>query len=78
MMAAHDPRCRVGAFFFFLLALGIPCWVIGCGGGESSQMAPVDAAQTKKAQQYLSNYREQMIAENKAKAKAKAVGKQSP
>jgi hypothetical protein len=66
----------MGALFLFLLALGIPCLVIGCGGGESTQQVPVDAAQTKKAQQYLSNYGEQMRAENKAKAKA--AGKQSP
>ena len=77
-MAAHDRTCRMGALLLFPLALGIPWLVIGCGGGEGSQQVPVDAAQTKKAQQYLSNYREQMIAENKAKAKAKAPGKQSP
>jgi hypothetical protein len=66
----------MGALVLFLLALGIPCLVIGCGGGESSQQTPAEAAQTKKAQQYLSNYSEQMIEANKAKAKA--AGKHSP
>jgi hypothetical protein len=34
--------------------------------------------QAKKAQEYMANYREQIIADNKAKAKAKAAGKKSP
>jgi hypothetical protein len=52
--------------------------VAGCGGGDTSKPAPVDEAQAKKAQAYMSNYREQIIADNKAKAKAKAAGKKSP
>jgi hypothetical protein len=51
--------------------------VAGCGGGDSSKPAPVDQAQMKKAQQYLGNYREQMIAANKAQAQAKAKSKQA-
>jgi hypothetical protein len=61
-----------------MLALGIPCLVVGCGGGDSSKPAPVDAAQAKKAQDYMANYRQQMIEAHKAKAKAKAAGKTSP
>ena len=78
-MAAHDPRCRMGAHLLLMLALGIPCLVVGCGGGDGSKPAPVDAAQAKKVQKYMANYREQIIAElTKAKAKAKAAGKKSP
>ena len=31
-MAAHDPRCRMGAHLLLVLALGIPCLVVGCEG----------------------------------------------
>ncbi|HZW32540.1 MAG TPA: hypothetical protein VFF52_17635 [Isosphaeraceae bacterium] len=77
-MAAHDFRCRMGAPLILLLALGIPSLVVGCGGQDTSKPAPVDTATAKKAQQYMANYREQMIEANKAKAKAKASGKTSP
>ena len=77
-MAAHDSRCRMGAHLLLMLALGIPSLVVGCGGGDSSKPAPVDAEQGKKAQQYMANYREQMIEANKAKAKEKAAAKKSP
>jgi hypothetical protein len=51
----------------------------GCGdGGSGSKTAPVDAVQAKKAQEYMKNYGEQMRAENKAKANAKAQPKKSP
>jgi hypothetical protein len=42
----------------------------GCGEG-SDKPAAVEPAQMKKAQEYLGNYREQMVAANKEKAKAK-------
>ena len=74
-MAAHDPRCRMGAHLLLVLALGIPCLIVGCGGGTDSKPAPVDAEQGKKIQKYMSDYGEQIIADNKAKAKAKAEGK---
>jgi hypothetical protein len=80
-MAACDPRCRMKAHFLLMLALGIPSLVVGCGGGESgAKPAPVEAAQAKKAQAYMAGYREQIVADNKAKAndKAKAAPKKSP
>jgi hypothetical protein len=77
-MAARDPRFRMGAHLLIMLALAIPWLVGGCGGDESAKPAPVDAAQAKKAQEYMANYREQIIADNKAKAKAKAEAKKSP
>jgi hypothetical protein len=80
LMAAHDLRRRMGAHLFIMLALFIPCLMVGCGGVDGSKPAPVDAAQAKKAQQYMANYREQLIAESKkqAQAKAKAAEKNSP
>ena len=78
MMAARNPRCRMGAHLLLTFALGIPCLAVGCGGEDSSKPAPVDAAQAKKAQQYMASYRDQMIAANKAKAEAKAAAKRSP
>jgi hypothetical protein len=78
MMAAHEFRCRMGAHLLIMLALVLPCLVVGYGCGEDSKPAPVDAAQAKKAQQYMANYREQLIAESKKQANAKAAGKKSP
>ncbi len=78
MMVAHDPRCRLGAHLLIVLALSIPCLVVGCAGGDGSKPANVDVAQEKKVQQYMTSYREQIIADNKAKAKAKAEAKKSP
>jgi hypothetical protein len=78
MMAAHDPRRRLGPHLLLTLTLITPCMTIGCGGEGSAQPAPVDAAQAKKAQEYMQNYREQIRAENTAKAKAKATAKRSP
>ena len=77
-MADHNPRRRMGAYLLFMLALAMPCLVAGCGDGDGSKPAPVDAAQAKKAQQYMASYRDQMIAANKAKAEAKAAAKRSP
>ena len=78
MMAVRDPRYRISAHLLMMLGLSIPCLAVGCGGEESSKPAPVDAAQAKKAQQYMASYRDQMIAANKAKAEAKAAAKRSP
>jgi hypothetical protein len=51
-------------------------WLLpGCGDGDSAKPAPVDKAQMKKAQEHLGSYREQMIAANKGKTKAKAAEK---
>jgi hypothetical protein len=77
-MAVHNPKRRMGALFLPVVALMIPWPVAGCGDGGDAKPAPVDATQAKKAQQYMANYREQIIADNKAKAKAKAEGKKSP
>jgi hypothetical protein len=78
MMDAHDPRCRPGGSLLFLLALVLPGLAAGCWGGDSSKPAPVDAAQAKKAREYMASYRDQMVSHNKAQAKAKAAAKQSP
>jgi hypothetical protein len=77
MVAARDLRCRMAAGLPIVLALAVPCLVAGCGE-NSSQPAPVDTVQAKKAQQYMQNYGEQIRAENQAKAKAKAAEKKSP
>jgi hypothetical protein len=77
MMAAHDPGRRLGRHLLLTLTLITPCMTIGCGGEGSAQPAPVDAAQAKKAQQYMQDYRQQIRADNEAKAKAKAGGKKS-
>ena len=69
MMAAHNPRRRMGAHLLLVLALGIPCSVVGCGEGDKPK--PTDAAQGEKMQKYMSNYGEEIRAANKAKAGAK-------
>ena len=48
------------------------CMGLAAGCGGSSNPAPVEQAQMKKAQEYLGNYREQMVAANKGKSKTKA------
>jgi hypothetical protein len=75
IMAAHDLRCRMGVHLLLVLALGLPCLVAGCEGGAGDAPAPVDVAQEKKVQKYMTSYRDQIIADNKAKANAKAAGK---
>ncbi len=65
-------RYRFGLPFPFLVAVAGLGLLAGCGGGDSSKPAPVDQAVMKKKQEYMANYREQMIAANKAQAKAKA------
>jgi len=47
--------------------------VAGCGGGDSSKPAPVDQAQMKKAQEYMANYREEMVNAHKGKPRGKAA-----
>jgi hypothetical protein len=69
-MSAHDPRCRIEASLLLVLALGIPCLVIGCGGGDSKP-APTSAEQGQKIQKYMSDYGQQIKAANKAKAAVK-------
>ena len=54
-----------------MLTLGLPCLVAGCGVWLIvPSRPPLTKAQVKKAQAYMANYREQIIADNKAKAKA--------
>jgi hypothetical protein len=77
-MAAHAVKNRMKAHLLLMLALGIPGLPVGCGGADADKPAPVDAAQGKKAQEYLGSYREQMIAANKAKTKGSAESKKSP
>ena len=78
-MPADDCTRRWGCRFLLILALGIPCLIAGCGDG-GTQPAAVEPVQQKKVQEYLGNYREQMIAANKEKAKAKVndARKKSP
>jgi hypothetical protein len=66
-VTAQDDRCRMGAHLLLVLAFGIPCLVVGCGGGDSKP-APTDAAQGQKIQKYMSDYGQQIKAVNKAKA----------
>jgi hypothetical protein len=70
IMSAHDPRCRIEAPLLLVLALGIPCLVVGCGGGDSKP-APTSAEQGQKIQKYMSDYGQQIKAVNKAKAAVK-------
>jgi hypothetical protein len=73
IMAPGDPKCRMRAHLFLVLALCIPCLVVGCEGGDGgSKPVHVDTAQVKKVQQHFAGYRDQMVEANKAKAKAKA------
>ena len=78
-MPADDCTRRWGCRFLLILALGVPCLIAGCGDG-GTQPAPVEPVQQKKVQEYMGNYREQMVAANKAKAKAKVndARKKSP
>ncbi len=75
-MSVHHPRRRIGLHLPVMLALALPSLMAGCGGGGSAP-APVDAAQTKKVQEYMKSYKQQLIAEAKAQAKAKAAEKKS-
>jgi hypothetical protein len=68
----------MGAYLLFMLALGIPCGLVGCGDGDSaSKPAPLDKAQQQKVQQYLGGYKQQLIAEAKKQAEAKAQAKKA-
>ena len=69
-MADRTPRCRMGTHLLLMLALGIPCSIVGCGEGDAKPK-PTDAAQGEKMQKYMSNYGEQIRAANKAKAAEK-------
>jgi len=78
-MPADDRMRRWGCRFLLILALSVPCLIAGCGDG-GTQPAPVEPVQQKKVQEYLGNYRQQMIDANKAKAKSKVndATKKSP
>jgi hypothetical protein len=78
-MPAVDCTRRWGCRFLLVLALGAPCLVAGCGDA-GTEPAPVAPVQQKKVQEYLGNYRQQMVEANKAKAKAKVndAQKKSP
>jgi hypothetical protein len=47
----------------------------GCGGGDSTKPAALDQAQQQKAKEYMKGYRDQLIAEAKNQAQAKAKAK---
>jgi hypothetical protein len=69
-MAAHNPRCRMGAHLLLMLAFSIPCSVVGCGEGDAKP-APTTEAQGEKMQKYMSNYAERLKAADKANAARK-------
>jgi hypothetical protein len=69
--SGYCSRHRIPYRSGFVLAAACLIMIAGCGGEDSSKPAPVDQEQMKKAQAYLGNYREQMIAANKAQAQAK-------
>jgi hypothetical protein len=75
-MLARDPRCRMGAHLLLVLAFGIPCFVVGCGEGDSKP-APTSEEQGQKIQKYMSDYGQQIKAVNKAKAAEKKTPKAS-
>jgi hypothetical protein len=77
-MQANDRPKRRHCCLFLALVLGFPYLIAGCGDGAGDKPAPINAEQGKKVQQYMAGYREQMIADNKAKAKAKAAERKSP
>jgi hypothetical protein len=79
-MPAVDCTRRWGCRFLLVLAIGVPCLIAGCGDGGGTQPAPIEPVQQKKVQEYLGNYRQQMIEANKAKAKSKVndATKKSP
>jgi hypothetical protein len=70
---------RWGGRLLHILALATPCLIAGCGDG-GTEPASVTPVQQKKVQEYLGNYRQQMIEANKANAKSKVsdVPKKSP
>jgi hypothetical protein len=74
-MAGHGTRSRLGAHLLVMFALTVPWSVVGCEGADSSKPAPAPATQGTKVQEYMKNYREQIIADNQAKYKAKAQAK---
>jgi hypothetical protein len=74
-MLANDRPKRGRCRLFLGLALVIPSLIAGCGDGGSDKPAPVEAAAAKKAQEYFGTYREQLIANSKAKGKAPAAAK---
>jgi hypothetical protein len=51
------------------------CLASGCGGGSSDKPAPVDAGQQQKVNEYFKNYKDQLIAEAKSRAKTKTSPK---
>jgi hypothetical protein len=77
-MADHAPRCRLAVHLLLMLAFGLPCLVVGCGGEDRDKPAPISAEQGKKTQAYMANYGQQMRELNKSKAKATAAEKPSP
>ena len=78
-MLARDDLVRITRCLFGL-AVGVVCVSLtsGCGGNGGGEAAPVQKVQMQKAQEYMSSYREQMIAANKGKAQAKAQAKAKP
>jgi hypothetical protein len=74
MMAAHNPRRRMGAHLLLSLGLVFACSIVGCREGDSKPK-PTDAAQGEKMQKYMSSYADQIKAANKAKGKGKTEAK---
>ena len=72
-------RAAGGVAFFSSLCLASPASLLAAVMA-AAQPAPVEPVQQKKVQEYLGNYRQQMVEANKAKAKAKVneAKKKSP
>jgi hypothetical protein len=68
-MAAHDSPSLARRRARLLLALGIPCFLVGCGGDDgSNKPATVTGEQVTKAQNYMRSYRDEIRSANKEKA----------
>jgi hypothetical protein len=76
MMSVRQFGRRVEAHLLFILALGIPCFLIGCGDADSgSKPTTISKEQQQQVQQHLGGYRQQLIDEAKKQAQAKAQEK---
>ena len=69
-MPVSDRAFRREGCLLLGVAAGIAGLVAGCGDGDSSKPASIDVEQQKKVQQYMGKgYRDQLIAEVRAKPK---------
>ncbi len=72
-MPVSDRAFRREGCLLLGVAAGIAGLVAGCGDGDSSKPASINVEQQKQVQQHLGKgYRDQLIAEAKSQAEAKA------